>query len=187
MSKHLKSTFIIFLLFNFSLHAQITEEIGSDTKNIEIGFELQIYPTGIIPGLRIEKYLSDKSSINIRLGYQIIDHRDLGKHEDETGSGFGISLAYRKFFNSVDNGFSLAFRTDYWVNEIDWIEGLETGTTNIKVIQPTLMGEYIFHVGERLTITPSLTAGWEWNAKTDGQDTGEGAIILIGATFGIGI
>lgn len=159
----------------------------ADEKVFDLGIELQAYPTGIIPGIRLEKYLSPSSSINFRLGYQLIDHRDLGVHLNEEGSGYGASIAYRRFFTSDSKGLSLAFRTDLWFNEIDWEDELVSGTSYITVIQPTLMGEYSFRLGSNFTITPSLSFGWEWNVSTDGEPTGEGAIILIGSSFSFGI
>lgn len=172
-------------MFNFSLHAQAKDL--SKEKAFEFGIEIQAYPTGIIPGIRCEKYLTAKSSLNIRLGYQLIDHRDLGVQDNEEGSGYGASLAYRRFFKSDHQGLSLAFRTDLWFNKIDWTNEMVSGTSNITVIQPTLMGEYAFQVHPSFVITPSLSFGMEWNASTDGEPTGEGAILLLGCTFGFGM
>ena len=177
------SFLVIFLFFATNILSQADD---SENRSLEIGPEIQFYPTGIIPGLRIEKYLNQSSSLNFRLGYQIIDHRDLGVQDDETGNGFGVSLAYRRFLNDRQSGLSLAFRTDLWFNEMDWQTDNAMGTTNITVIQPTLMGEYRFKKGN-ISITPSLSFGWEWNVSTDGEPTGEGAILLVGCSFGIGI
>lgn len=176
---------ILCILFSTVILGQ-SEDV-STTSSFEIGIELQAYPTGLIPGIRLEKFLGEKESLNIRLGYQIIDHRDLGVQDDETGSGYGISLAYRRFFNENHRGLSLAFRTDLWFNEIDWETQGNTGTTNIKVVQPTLMGEYVLYSSSKMSITPSLSFGYEWNVSTDGEPTGEGAILLIGCTFSFGL
>ncbi len=173
-------TFVFCLSFIGSNLAQ-TEEM-SEGKNFEFGLEIQAYPTGIIPGLRIEKFLNANTSINLRLGYQIINHRDLGVQENEEGYGYGASFAYRRFFKPDHKGLSLAFRTDLWFNKMDWQDLGVEGTTNIVVVQPTLMGEYTFRPNSNFSITPSLSFGWEWNVSTDGEPTGEGAIILIGCT-----
>ena len=178
-------TFIIVLCFVDSSYAQ-TEKSTVD-KNFDIGIELQAYPTGIIPGIRLEKYLNTHSSLNLRLGYQLIDHRDLGVQENEEGSGYGASLAYRRFFKPSHKGLSLALRTDLWFNKIDWTDGLLEGTSNITVVQPTLMGEYAIHLSPTVVITPSLSFGYEWNVSTDGEPTGEGAIILLGFSLGFGM
>lgn len=183
----LKLLFVsIFCLIFFDTSNAQSENTPKD-KAFDLGLEIQVYPTGIIPGIRLEKYLNSNASLNFRLGYQLIDHRDLGVQDNEEGSGFGASIAYRRFFNSNHKGFSLAFRTDLWFNKIDWTNDTSTGTSNITVIQPTLMGEYAFRISEGFSITPSASFGWEWNVSTDGEPTGEGAILLLGCTFGFGI
>jgi len=170
---------ICLFLFNSSFAQE-----ENTSANFEIGLEVQVYPTGIIPGLRIEKFLDQKSSLGFRLGYQLIDHRDLGVHQDETGSGFGGSISYRRFFSSIDKGFSLGIRTDVWKNTIDWSDDTVSGTTKITVLQPTLVGEYTYKASDNFVITPSLSFGFEWNVVTDGEPTGQGAILLVGCTFG---
>ena len=176
---------IFCLLFVVNGNAQTDNK--SDDKGFELGLEIQAYPTGIIPGIRLEKYLNSNASINFRLGYQIIDHRDLGVQDNEEGSGYGASIAYRKFFSPNHEGFSLALRTDLWFNKMDWKNDTTTGTSNITVIQPVLMGEYAFNISSNFSITPSASFGWEWNISTDSEPTGEGAILLIGCTFAFGI
>jgi hypothetical protein len=156
-------------------------------NDFTLGLEIQAYPTGVIPGIRLEKFINGSTSLSLRLGYQIIDHRDLGVQENEEGSGYGASFAYRKFFNSQQKGFSLALRSDIWRNKIDWQTGSDFGTSNITVVQPTLMGEYTFKSNTNFSITPSFSFGWEWNVSTDGEATGEGAIILLGCSFGLSL
>jgi len=58
------------------------------------------------------------------------------------------------------------------------------GHTSITVIQPTVELGYLFILGKSLHMTPSIAFGWEWNAKTDGEPTGEGAILLLGISVG---
>ena len=186
MRTFLKSALTLVFCLTIVLFCSAQSDLSA-TKNLEIGLEIQAYPTGILPGIRIEKYLNSNSSLNLRLGYQLIDHRDLGVHENEEGSGYGASLAYRRFFKPDYKGLSLAIRTDLWFNEIDWRDELLEGTSNITVLQPTLMGEYAIQVSSSMMITPSLSFGYEWNVSTDGEPTGEGAIILIGCSLGFGI
>ena len=186
MRTYVKSALTLVFCFVIGLTCSAQSEISSK-KTFEIGLEFQAYPTGILPGIRCEKFLNSNSSINLRLGFQLIDHRDLGVHENEEGSGYGASLAYRRFFKPDYKGLSLALRTDLWFNEIDWRDELLEGTSNITVVQPTLMGEYAIQVSPSMTITPSLSFGFEWNVSTDGEPTGEGAIILLGCTVGLGM
>lgn len=160
---------------------------SQDNKTWTWGPELQVYPTGLLPGLRIEKNLSDKSAINFRVAFQVIDHRDLGVQDDEKGNGYGFSLGYRRYFATSGKGLSLSLRADYWDNRIDWTnESPSTsGTTDILVLQPTALLEYKLQTASPLTITPSLGFGYEWNVKTVGEPTGEGAILLVGIFVGL--
>ena len=187
MRTFLRSTFLLLAFFHFTsnVHAQSDEK--PIAKGYDLGFEIQAYPTGIIPGFRFESYLNEKSSFNIRLGYQLIDHRDLGVQDNEEGSGFGFSLGYRRFFKYNHEGLSLALRADAWWNTIDWETGTESGETMITVLQPTLLAEYAFRSDSNIVITPSLGFGFEWNVKTDGEPTGEGAILLLGCAIGFGL
>ena len=167
--------------------AQSTE--GS-TSQVTIGPELQIYPTGLLPGIRIEKQISEKSSLNFRLAAQIIDHRDLGVQDDETGSGWGASIGIRNFFSTYNQGWSMAGRLDLWRNSIDWSNtengNTVSGNTKITVLQPTVLLEYAFRK-KNILISPSLGLGYEWNVTTDGEPTGEGAILLLGCTVGFSL
>ena len=153
-----------------------------------IGPETQVYPTGIIPGLRVEKQINDRSALNFRLGYQWIRHRDLGVHEDERGNGYGFSLGYRTRFSENKKGFSLIVRTDIWWNDIDWKDNIDapeevSGNTDIVVLQPTLVLEDVFTLSPSLLLIPSIGVGYEWNARTKGEPTGQGAILLIGVSL----
>jgi len=173
-----KSAFsIVFIFLTFSIFSQLY-----------IGPEVQVYPTGVIPGIRFEKGINENSAINFRLGFQYIRHRDLGVHEDERGNGYGTSIGYKRYLSSDKTGFSLSLRVDFWNNNIDWKDNIGdpdeiSGRTDIIVIQPTLLLEDAFTLWDGTLLIPSLGFGYEWNAKTDGEPTGEGAILLIGVSF----
>ncbi len=177
-----KITFIVTILLSFfSLSAQI---------NWQVGVELQGYPAGVIPGISIEKALTNTHhGIHLRAGYNIARHRDLGVHENEEGGGFGFTLGYRYYFRTDLKGLFFGIRNDVWFNSIDWQDNIGTdeelsGTTELIVIQPTLEGGYNFVFGnDGWAVAPSFGWGWEWNAKEDGEDVGEGAIILAGLHF----
>ena len=79
-----------------------------------------------------------------------------------------------------------------WWNSIDWRDNIDTppeitGKTDITVIQPTLLLEDAFSLSDKWTLTPSIGIGYEWNASTDGEPTGEGAILLVGVSLTVGI
>ena len=61
---------------------------------------------------------------------------------------------------------------------------MNTGTSKITVFQPTAFLEYSILNKKSLSITPSLGLGYEWNVKTIGASTREGAILLIGVFIG---
>ena len=154
-----------------------------------VHFEFQAYPTGLIPGIRVEKGFAGKNAVHFRLGYQIIDHRDLGKQDDETGNGYGFTLGYKRYFGADFKGFHAGVRNDIWFNEIDWKDGLDTpeptsGTTDILVVQPTAEAGYTWLMGNNWAFTPTVAFGFEVNVKTEGEPTGEGAILLLGIQFG---
>jgi len=132
-----------------------------------------------------------RSNLHFRIGYQIIDHRDLGVQADETGSGYGFSLGYKRFLNQSGT-WSLMLKNDFWINSIDWEDfeiGMNgedvavSGTSDILVLQPTLQAEYNWAVSDHLFISPSVAFGLEWNVKTEGRPTGEGPILLVGVSL----
>ena len=175
--KKLQLTFFLLVAFVITSFGQL-----------DLSFEFQAYPTGLIPGLRLEKSIGKKSAVNARVGYQFIDHRDLGVQDDETGNGYGFTLGYKYYFKEGFRGFSLGVRNDFWFNEIDWVSdvnGIEaSGTSNITVVQPTAEAGYLIPIGENWIFTPTIAFGVEINVKTDGEPVGEGAILLVGLNFG---
>lgn len=145
------------------------------------GLEMQAYPGGFIPSLRYDYYFRQEEALTLRVGYQIIRHGDLGRHDDERGNGAGFSLGYKK---NLYSSFSFHLRNDLWWNKIDWEDnrnGIKAiGKTDLLVVQPTVGIEYPIDLGMDIVITPSLFFGVEWNVKTQGEATGEGAIGLLG-------
>lgn len=171
--------FIIISFLAFEVQAQSTKDLS---------VELQVYPTGVIPGLRYESSLTEQSSLSFRLGYNIVRHRDLGVHDDERGGGFGGSIGYRKYFKPGFKGWSWSLKTDVWFNEIDWydigpLDDRIEGETSITVLQPTAELGYTF-VNNSFSVTPTLSFGFEWNVRTVGEPTGQGSIILLGVQVG---
>jgi len=151
-------------------------------------FEFQAYPTGIMPGISADLKLNKASFFHVRLGANIFDHRDLGVQETEEGSGFGFSLGYRRFFSSDNPRWRWGLKTDLWLNEVDWTNGANTsspkaGRTDITVLQPSAELTYMWDLGG-FVLAPNIAFGFEWNVQTDGEPTGEGAILLLGIQVG---
>jgi len=167
----------------------LIEAKAQDQRHSTVTVEMQAYPTGLIPGLRITRSLSDQSAILVRLGYNWFRHRDLGVHDDERGGGFGGTIGYQRYFKSGHERWHLTLKTDIWWNNADWYDIGPTderieGETSITVLQPTLELGYTIFKDTGLVITPSIAFGYEWNVRTVGEPTGQGAIILVGIQIG---
>lgn len=173
---------LIFLCLVFSQLA-ISQE--NHTLSKEFGVEIQQYPTGFLLGLRFNFGLKAHHRLNLRAGYNTLDHKDFGVQDSEIGGGFGGSLGYNYYFSPLCDKFFIGVRSDLWFNEIDWkneVSGLN-GTTGVTVLQPTIIGGYTFILGEKFTLTPTLAFGAEINIRTQGEPVGQGAIILWGVSF----
>jgi hypothetical protein len=158
-----------------------------------IGLELQAYPAGLMPGIVGEVELTPKTALHMRLGGNFADRHDWGKHDDETGKGFGATLGYRYYFNIFGKEhiqFSVGPRVDFWKMKINWIRtfepalAFETGQTDISVFQPTLeLAWWIPLAQNTAALGVSFTNGYEINVKTVGEPVGEGLITLLGITY----
>ena len=181
------SLFIIAFLFITGII--YTPKLYAQEGILDIDFELQAYPTGIIPGIRIEKGFAQKNAIHLRLGYNWIRHRDLGVHEDERGDGFGFTLGYKRYLKAGFKGWFGGIRSDVWFNQLDWKDHIglpneQSGHTKITVVQPTAEAGYLFTLPNDWIIAPAIGFGYEVNVVTNGEPTGEGAILLLGFTLG---
>lgn len=177
----MKQLFI--LVFTLAL-LMLTSNIMEAQSNVN--FELQVYPTGIIPGVRVEHQLSEKTLLHLRAGFNIFDHRDLGVQDEETGWGYGFTVGASHQLK--ESKFDLGIRNDIWFNNVDWVSLINTpaerrGETSITVIQPTVELTYKLTYN-KFSIRPSLAFGLEWNVRTEGEPTGEGAIVLLGIIVG---
>ncbi|MEZ5038940.1 MAG: DUF3575 domain-containing protein [Saprospiraceae bacterium] len=182
------------LLFKLSRLALIcslllSTTLSSQNQVFDFGIEFQAYPTGLIPGLRLEKGFAEQHAVHLRLGYNWLRHQGYGVHEDERGGGLGFTLGYKYYFKEGFERWFLGVKNDIWWNEVDWKDQLGTaneisGTSNITVVQPTLEAGFTLMAGENWTFSPSLAFGYEVNVKTKGAPTGEGPIVLLGFTFG---
>lgn len=176
---------VIIFLFSVSLPAQHV-----------IGFEAQAYPAGLVPGVRMDIELPRTSHFILRAGYNFTNRRNWGKHDKEEGGGPGFGLGYQ-FRGLFADGLNMQIRSDFWFMDIDWTE-LRTicpfmspcfedeisSTTNITVFQPTVGITYDLWQNQHLLLRSSLSLGYEINIRTQGEDVGEGAILLGGIDLG---
>ncbi|MEM9723442.1 MAG: hypothetical protein AAGA10_29500 [Bacteroidota bacterium] len=170
-------TIRVYLLVSFLLFAVCTQ------AQTDLAVEFQIYPTGFLPGISIDHSLSGKSVLYGRVGANLFDHRDLGVQDEEEGAGLGFSLGYKNYFKEGRIGWRWGIKNDIWRNTVDWQTGTDTGETKIWVVQPTAELSYVFRKTHYF-IAPSAALGFEWNVETDGEPTGEGAILLLGVQIG---
>ena len=179
---------LYFLLFISVLPLLCRAQIERSQTNISV--EFQAYPTGLVPGVRIAKLFKEQHALHFRLGYNWIRHRDLGVHEDERGDGFGFTLGYRQYFSPNHEKYFVGVRSDFWFNELIWKDNIGggneiTGVSNIRVIQPTLEAGHLFLLSDGSTfVSPSVAFGFEVNIKTEGEEVGQGAILLVGLSLG---
>ena len=150
------------------------------------GLEIQVYPTGWIPSLQYERQWTAKSSILIRLGTNIFDHRDLGVQPNEEGSGWGGSIGYRRYFGTFSDRWHLTLKNDIWWNDVEYDldQPGQRGKSSITVLQPTLALGHTIQTKRDWMISPSIAFGLEWNVRTSGRPTGEGPILLLGVAIG---
>ena len=155
---------------------------SSERPSFLFGAEFQVYPTGIMPGLRFELPVSDHDGIHLRVGYNGFNHRDLGVQDEEIGGGFGGTIGYRHYFGDYEK-FFLGARNDIWFNTVNWQNDITSpsgtaGTTKIVVVQPTAEAGYLFNFGG-WSLAPAIGFGFEVNVVTNGEETGQGAILLL--------
>lgn len=186
-------------LYGIELTAQDT---SLEKRPIELSFEYQMYPAGMMPGLKMEigvgKYY--KHAINTRVAYNRARRHGWGEHGDERGGGMGASIGYRFYIIRPMKGLYAGVRNDFWNLKIDYrdigedmLYGTEDdfdfGSTKIFILQPTVeLGyKFLLLIKDKTTlfITPQVAAGWEYNAITNGEPVGQGAIGLWGIDIGI--
>jgi hypothetical protein len=148
---------------------------------LKFGLELQAYPTGFLPGVRADIYLSDFSKVHFRAGYNVVRHGDAGEHDDERGGGPGFTIGY-DILPVANHRWTFGLRSDLWFNKVDWSDDqpARSGTTNVVVVQPTLQAGFRMPIGELVEILPTLSFGYEINVQTKGEEVGQGPILLLG-------
>ena len=141
-----------------------------------VGAEIRVYPAGLIPSVRGELDLGSGGRVLGQAGYNATDRRDWGKHEDESGGGFGVGAGW---MYPVSDGWIAGIRVDYWWLEIDWTDPGRSGSTSLGVLQPTAVAGYRWPAG-RWYLDATLALGGEFNVEVDGEAVGEGWILLAG-------
>lgn len=173
-------------------------ECGNAQNSKTLGIVIQAYPAGVILGVRGGIDLGNQNEINLHLGYNITRRGDFGKKDHEEGGGPGLGLSYRHYLPGNIDRLFLGARADLWFMDIDWREKREecgtvpscmeqeiNGSTKITVLQPTLQAGYnVLKNNPDWILAPSVSFGYEINIRTEGEEVGEGAILLGGLNFG---
>lgn len=150
------------------------------------GVTLQAYPAGTIVALHGAISLGQRDALRGYAAYNITHRRDFGEHEDERGGGPGAGVAWRHYFGSGHHGLHVGPRIDMWLLAVDWIDhnGLEKGSTSLVVLQPTAQLGYTWQFGNgRFALAATAALGAEINVITEGEDVGQGAILLLGVSI----
>ena len=172
-----------------------TERTGTSADPIDFAAEVQVYPAGVIPSVQARKTLGTQDQIYARVAGNFTDRQDFGEHDDETGSGFGVGVGWRHYLTpwtqSTEtvsgyrpDGWQYGARLDVFDLHIDWTDpGNRTGHTDIIVVQPSIEFGYGWSNTSIGRLEANLGLGAEINVDTDGDDVGEGAILLFGLTW----
>jgi len=151
------------------------------------GPEVQAYPAGVIAGMHFQYPLGDQDSLTWRFAANITERGDFGEHDDESGSGFGGGIGWRRLLadQGPGDGWVLGARMDFWQLDVDWEDRNPTarGNTETLVVQPTLEAGVQLPMNDKWSVQLMAALGVEINTGVDGEDIGEGAIFLLGATF----
>jgi len=150
---------------------------------IDLGVEVQVYPAGVIAAGRLGLALDEQWAGYLLAGWNTTDRQDFGEHDDETGGGPGLGLAGRWYHLPGHRGWYLGGRVDLWFLDIDWDDRRDgrdvAGESEVTVLQPTAQGGYAWQRGG-WHLEAGAALGAEINLDTDGEDVGEGAILLLG-------
>ncbi len=164
---------------------------GTHTTNprslpLTLAPEIQAYPAGVIPGLQLRRYPTSEDMVYFHVAANLTERNDWGEHDDESGSGFGGGVGWRRSLASIPGGTGWLYgaRVDLWSLEIDWRDpGPREGTTDVLVLQPTVEAGYGWTLNSGSRVELMIGLGAEINVDTDGEDVGEGTIALVGITF----
>ena len=152
------------------------------TSNNNFGVSVQVYPAGIIPSINYEYHLSKTSSLQHRLGINIINRQDFSdENDEEKGFGIGGMIGYRYHFLNPKGEFIIGANFDVWNTWIDWRNDINetiqtSGNTYTLVLQPWLEAGYFFKFKNKSKLGITAGFGREINAITNGKEVAQGWI-----------
>lgn len=169
------------------IRALLALPVLASCAQVSAGPEVQLYPAGLIIGAHVQHPITARDSFTWRVAGNFTERGDYGEHDDESGAGYGAGIGWRHIIpdGGPGDGWVLGARLDVWDLEVDWKDRNPTrrGTTDTLVIQPTIEGGYRFDLGSGWRAQLTSAIGAEINTDVQGEDIGEGAILLVGLTF----
>lgn len=164
-----------------SLNSFSQSEEKTNSKKIEIGTELQLYPVGFMPMLTSNIFIKEDWALRFRIGGNFANRQDFSDYnDDEIAKGFGGSIGVVKYFPSWCNGKTFVGVTlDTWNMWTEWQDGIQTpnptaGTTYNVVLQPWANVGYQYPISNKWNAGISAGFGREINVITRGEKVGEG-------------
>lgn len=159
--------------------AQAIETTALSKPVWDIGLEVQQYPAGTIPTLRVRRPIDDGLAVTLNAGLNITYRRDLGEQDNERGIGGGGGIGVRYYPLAHGERLHLGVRVDLFFIPIMFDTEAGTDNTDILVLMPTAQIGWTFNLG-RWLIAPTLSFGREFNVVEDGDAVGQDFIGLLG-------
>ena len=157
--------------------------LSGQTLPAQVSVSAQAYPAGFIATGAVVWDLGDLE-LQPGVGYNITDRRDFGVHENEEGSGPGLNAT---LIRRVGRRAFVGVRADLWRLAIEWRDPGASGRARVTVFQPVALSGLRFPISSEVSFKSFIAFGAEINIASDGEEVGEGAILLfgIGMEFGI--
>ena len=146
--------------------------------------EVRGYPSGAIISAGLGRGFGDNYYASAHGAYNFVDRGSNGEFDNEEGFGSGFGVTVDKFFQPAQTGWFVGGRAEMFVLDIDYRDPGVRGSSDTTVFQPTARGGYGWQfAGGRYGLVAALSVGAEINVDTNGEDVGEGAILLGGLAF----
>ena len=179
-----------FLAFSFTFLCFLAETTAQNAKigTVEaIGLDARWYPAGYIFTASTYFHLHKSGAFFVKLGANLAQREDFGKHDNEEGEAYGGGVGYNHYFNwtTAESPFQffVGAYVEFWDMQIRWTEDGHHGRTDIQVVQPVLQLGCQYSV-KKMYIQPTIAFGREINVRTVGDNVGEGGISLAGVELG---
>ncbi|WP_428309933.1 hypothetical protein [Hydrocarboniphaga sp.] len=144
--------------------------------------ELRAYPTGGIASVGAWFPQGDRWDLGVSAVYDRAERGDAGRHDDESGDGFGIGIEARRSAGTAHPRWFYGVRAELLRLSIDWRDDDGArGNSEVTVLQPTARVGYRLPLGStQWDVEAAASLGAEINISTSGEAVGEGAIVLLG-------